>query len=134
MRPFNLKVGSPLSKGGVAAAVAIVLIFARPAYAGNAKLGQTAFTQCQMCHTNAKGGPNGVGPDLWGVVGRKAGTLPGFYYSVAVRTSHITWTNDKLKAWIMAPYKLIPGNRMAFAGVSDPKQAENIVAYLDTLK
>jgi len=104
------------------------------ANAGDAKKGQQDFTTCQMCHTAVKGGPNGIGPNLYGVAGRKAASLPGFYYSVALKNSHITWTNDKLKTWIMGPYRLVPGNRMAFVGVSDPKTADDIVAYLDTLK
>lgn len=118
----------------IAFVACLALAFGGSAEAGDAKHGQQAFGTCQACHTNIKGGPNSVGPNLWGVVGRKAASMPGFYYSVALKSSHITWTNDKLKAWIMAPYKLVPGNRMAFVGVSDPKTADDIVAYLDTLK
>jgi cytochrome c len=103
-------------------------------HAGDAKKGKDAFSACQVCHAVVKGGPNGLGPNLFGVVGRKAASLSGFYYSAALKSSKISWTDDKLKAWITSPYKLVPGNRMAFAGVSDPKKADDIVAYLDTLK
>ena len=102
--------------------------------AADAKKGQIAFAACQACHAVNKGGGNGIGPDLFGVVGRKAASLPGFYYSPALKSANIVWTNDKLRAWVMAPSKVVPGTRMVFAGVSDPNRATDIVAYLDTLK
>ena len=103
-------------------------------HAGDANKGKQAFSVCQACHTVIKGGPNGLGPNLFGVAGRKAASLPGFYYSAALKNSNITWTNDKLKAWITSPYKLVPGNRMAFAGISDPNKVDDVVTYLDSLK
>jgi len=115
-------------------AAACLAVIVGTAHAGDVKNGQQAFTTCRMCHTAIKGGPNGVGPNLWGVAGRKAASLPGFYYSAALKGSHITWTNDKLKVWIMGPQKLVPGNRMAFAGVRNAKTADDIVAYLASLK
>jgi len=118
----------------VTVAVMALAAVAGTADAGDAAKGKQAFSPCQVCHTVVKGGPNGLGPNLFGVVGRRAASLPGFYYSVALRNSKITWTNDKLKAWITSPFKLVPGNRMAFPGVSDPKKADDIVAYLNTLK
>ena len=121
-----------------AIAVVVIATFAagaaQGAAAADAKKGQQDFAVCQTCHNIAKGGGNGIGPNLFGVVGRKAASLPGFYYSAALKSSKITWTNDKLKAWVMAPAKLVPGTRMTFAGVSDPAKADDIVAYLDTLK
>jgi cytochrome c len=102
--------------------------------AGDAKKGQDEFARCAICHTTTKGGGNGVGPNLFGVVGRKAAGAPNFYYSQAVRGSGITWTPDKLDAWIKSPSALIPGNRMAFAGVADAGQRADIIAYLSTLK
>ncbi len=118
-------------RGGAAL---LVLATCSAAHAGDANKGKAAFGPCQVCHTVTKGGPNGLGPNLAGIVGRKAASLPGFYYSAALKSSKITWTNDKLKAWITSPYKLVPGNRMAFAGISDPRKADDVVAYLDTLK
>ena len=102
--------------------------------AGDAGRGKTAFSTCQVCHSNVKGGPSGLGPNLYGVAGRKAASIPGFYYSTALKSSNITWTNDKLTAWITSPPKLVPGNRMAFSGIGDPAKVADIVAYLDTLK
>jgi cytochrome c2 len=111
-----------------------LLALTSSATAGDAKKGQQAFAICQTCHTVEKGGSNGIGPDLFGIAGRKAASLPGFYYSPALKSSKIVWTNDKLKAWVTAPSKLVPGTRMAFAGIRDPARAADIVAYLDSLK
>ncbi len=116
------------------AASLIVCSLAGPALAGDPAKGKQDFVVCQTCHTIIKGGGNGLGPNLFGVVGRKAASLPGFYYSVALKNSKITWTSDKLKAWITNPQKLVPGNRMTFPGVSDPAKADDIVAYLTSLR
>jgi cytochrome c len=121
-------------KGALVSAIAAFAFTQAAQAAGDVSRGKTAFSTCQVCHTNTKGGPNGLGPNLFGVVGRKAASLPGFYYSPALKSSGITWTNDKLTAWIANPYKTVPGNRMAFPGISDPAKVADIVAYLDTLK
>jgi cytochrome c len=113
---------------------AIILSVSVAHAAGDAKKGQEDFARCAICHTTAKGGGNGVGPDLFGIVGRKAASEPNFYYSQALKGSGITWTPDKLDAWIKSPPALVPGNRMAFAGIADAGQRADIVAYLATLK
>lgn len=117
-----------------AALIALSVCVAAAHAGGDAKKGKDAFGACRVCHTVVKGGPNGLGPNLFGVAGRKAASLPGFYYSMALKRSNITWTNDKLRAWVMAPSKLVPGNRMAFAGISEPGKADDVVAYLASLK
>ena len=101
---------------------------------GDATKGKTYFTRCAICHSNASGAPNRIGPNLFGVVGRKAGAIPGFFYSPAMKKSGITWTEDKLEAYIAKPQTIVPGNRMAFAGVADHQQVDDLVAYLETLK
>lgn len=101
---------------------------------GDAAKGKTYFTRCAICHSNASGAPNRIGPNLFGVVGRKAGAIPGFFYSPAMKKSGITWTEDKLEAYIAKPQTIVPGNRMAFAGVADHQQVDDLVAYLETLK
>lgn len=104
-----------------------------PALAGgDAAHGAEVFQRCAMCHNADKGGGNGVGPNLFGVVGRKAASLPDFYYSAALKASHITWSEDKLKAWVAGTAKLVPGTRMAFAGLRDPKDVADLIAYLKT--
>jgi cytochrome c len=118
-----------------AAAVCAVLGFASAATAaGDAANGKDIFSRCSACHTVIKGGPDGIGPDLFGIVGRKAASRPNFSYSPALKNSGIIWTPDKLDAWIASPAKLVPGNRMAFGGIADAKQRADLVAYLATLK
>ena len=104
------------------------------AHAGDAANGKVVFQRCAICHRVDKGGGNGLGPNLFGVVGRKAGTVAGFSYSAAMKNSGIVWTTDKLTAYVAHPAQLVPGNRMAFAGVTDPGQQADVVAYLATLK
>jgi len=104
------------------------------AKAANAKAGQEIFSRCTACHTVQKGGPNGLGPNLFGVVGRKAGSKPDFGYSAAMKGAGFTWTPQKLDAYIAHPAEVVPGNHMAFAGIPDPKQRADVVAYLGTLK
>jgi len=113
---------------------AALLVASTPAMAADANNGKALFARCAACHVVAKGGGNGLGPNLFGVVGRKAASLPSFSYSSALRSSGITWTNDKLTAWITSPARLVPGTRMAFGGISNPAQVADVVAYLNTLK
>ena len=104
------------------------------AVAGDANSGKTIFGRCAICHTVQKGGANGLGPNLFGVVGRKAATAPNFVFSAALKSSGITWTPDKLKAWVSGPARVVPGTKMAFAGIANPTQVDDVVAYLATLK
>jgi cytochrome c len=114
-----------------AAALALLTTSTQAADAGN---GKSVFARCAICHSVKKGGANGLGPNLFGVVGRKSAMAPGFMYSGAMKNSGITWTADKLKAWIKAPARLVPGTKMAFGGISNSKQVDDVVAYLATLK
>jgi cytochrome c len=102
--------------------------------AGNATNGASVFERCAICHSNTKGGPNKIGPNLFGIVGRKAGTYPGFSYSSAMTKSGIVWTDAKLDAYIASPQTVVPGNKMPFAGITNNNQRADLVAYLDTLK
>jgi cytochrome c len=119
---------------GALAALFLVGAITPATAAGDPAKGKTLFVRCAICHSNAKGAPNRIGPNLFGVVGRKAASMQGFFYSGALKQSAIVWTPDKLKAWITNPAKLVPGNRMPFAGVADPGQVDDLVAYLATLK
>ena len=96
--------------------------------------GKAIFQRCTICHRDAKDVGNGLGPNLFGIVGRKAGTIADFPYSPAMKNSGITWTTDKLNAYIEHPAAMVPGNRMAFAGIGDAGQRADVVAYLATLK
>lgn len=113
---------------------AMLAFAAAPAAAANASNGATLFSQCAICHSAAKGAPNKIGPNLFGVVGRKAGTYTGFSYSAAMKNANFVWTTAKLDAYLASPAKVVPGNKMPFAGVSDPQKRADLVAYLATLK
>jgi cytochrome c len=107
---------------------------AMPAAAADAANGASIFNRCAICHSNEKGAPNKIGPNLFGIVGRKAGTTAGFSYSAAMKSSGILWTNAKLDAYIESPSTVVPGNNMAFSGISIAGQRADLVAYLATLK
>ncbi|HWY17043.1 MAG TPA: cytochrome c family protein [Rhizomicrobium sp.] len=102
--------------------------------AGNAATGAALFNRCALCHSATKGGGNKIGPNLFGVVRRKAGTYPGFSYSAAMKKSGIVWTPAKLDAYLAAPQEIVPGNSMPFAGIANAPQRADVVAYLVTLK
>jgi cytochrome c len=111
-----------------------LVIAAGAAEAGDAAKGKTVFQRCAICHRAEKDAGNGLGPNLFGIVGRKAGTAANFSYSAGMKNSGITWSEDKLEAYIEHPAAVVPGNRMAFAGISDAGQRADVVAYLATLK
>jgi cytochrome c len=102
--------------------------------AGDAKAGAQVFKKCAQCHTNEKGGGNGLGPNLFGVFGRKSASLPDFQYSSALKASGIVWTEANLTKWVTKPGAMVPGTKMMFAGLSSKSQQANVVAYLATLK
>ncbi len=91
--------------------------------------GQKAFQACAACHSTVAGA-NGVGPSLAGIVGRKAGSLPGFNFSRAMKASGITWDEANLDAYIANPQQKVPGNHMPYAGMSDAQQRAALVAFL----
>ncbi|MEE4454903.1 c-type cytochrome [Novosphingobium resinovorum] len=95
--------------------------------------GKTAFAACAACHGTAPGVKK-VGPTLFGIVGRKAGTAPGLKASPALANSGKVWTPDQLDAFITAPRKAVPGNRMPYPGMANPEQRKALIAYLATLR
>lgn len=99
---------------------------------GDPVKGKAVFGQCAMCHS-ATAGKNGVGPSLFGVVGRTAGTVPGFSYSAAMKAAG-PWTAEKLDAYVTAPQKIVPGTAMPYAGLKDATKRADLIAYLKTLK
>jgi cytochrome c len=117
-----------------AIAAAALLALGLPAHAADSDLELAFNDHCRECHSFLKD-DNRLGPSLYGVVGRKAGTEPGFSYSMSVKGSGITWTPANLDKWIADPDALIPGNDMSppFTGVADPKTRQQIIAFLKTL-
>jgi cytochrome c len=100
------------------------------AYAADAAKGATIFKRCAMCHTDTKGGGNGLGPNLFGVVGRKAASAPGFMYSGALKKAGITWTPANLDKWLTRPAQMVPGTKMMFAGLPNAAERADVIAYL----
>jgi cytochrome c len=95
--------------------------------------GQATAKQCQACHTLEKGGPNRVGPNLWGIVDRPRASEAGFNYSSAMKAKGGKWTYDELNKFLTSPRNYIPGTAMGFAGLSRETQRADVIAYLRTL-
>ena len=106
---------------------------AAPASAQDAAAGQRVFNQCRACHTIDAGGRNGVGPNLHGIVGRRAGSIEGFRYSANMRElagSGLTWTEDKLREYITNPKAVVPSGSMSFPGIRNEQQLNDLLAFL----
>lgn len=107
------------------------------AEAGNAEAGQRVFNQCRACHTINEGGRSGVGPNLWGIVGRRAGAVEGFRYSSNMRelaVGGLTWTDDRLRAYIQNPKSVVPQGSMSYVGLRNDTQLNDLMAYLAAQK
>jgi len=119
----------------LAIAAAALAATASSAFAADAARGKVTFmSQCSGCHTVIANTRDSMGPNLFGVVGRQAGSKRGFTYSDAMKTSGITWDEAKLKAFITDPSGVIDGTNMFFTGIHNGTQADDVVAYLATLK
>ncbi len=117
------------------ASAAVVMMASPPkTVTGDVLAGAKIFQRCAMCHTDDQGAGNRIGPNLFDVVGRKAASLSNFSYSSALKSSGITWTDDKLKEWVSGPQKVVPGTRMTFPGLSNQTQVNDLIAYLNTKK
>jgi len=123
-------------EGGGEAAPAAVPI-AQLLASADANAGATVFKKCQSCHSGEKGGPNKVGPDLWGVVDRPVASHEGFSYSAGMKefskdgSEH--WTFDNLNHFLTAPKAFVKGTAMGFAGLKNDTERANLIAYLRTL-
>lgn len=93
-----------------------------------------AQRQCASCHTMNEGGRQGVGPNLWGIVGAKHAHIDGFNYSPALRAmADKPWTYEELNAWLHNPRAYAPGNRMSYAGLANTQQRADLIAYLRSI-
>jgi cytochrome c len=99
----------------------------------NADSGATIAKKCAACHTFEKGGPNKIGPDLWGVLGRDIASVPDFSYSSALSEKEGAWDYEKINQFITSPRKWAPGTKMTFAGLSKAQDRADLLLYLRTL-
>ena len=101
-----------------------------PARAADLQAGEKVFQKCMQCHRIGLGATNFYGPVLNGLIGRKAGTSPGFKYSPALESSDIVWSAQALTKYLRQPQHEIPGVAMTFAGLKDQADIDNVIAYI----
>ncbi|WP_426436833.1 cytochrome c-550 CycA [Bradyrhizobium genosp. P] len=115
-----------------ALAVVTSLAFASSALAQDVAAGKTSFNKCLACHAIGEGAKNKVGPELNGLDGRHSGSAPDYNYSDANKNSGITWNKDQFLEYIKDPKAKIPGTKMAFVGIKNEAEANNIWAYISS--
>jgi cytochrome c len=113
----------------LAAVLALLTGTAASAEDGDAARGEQLYARCAACHALAY---DRVGPRHCGVLGRRAGTVPGFDYSPAMKRSKLVWTKENLNRFLADPPGVVPGTTMTYAGVNDAKDRADLVAYLGT--
>lgn len=127
------KMGYPIAgvavegEGGAAAEQPIEAFLAKADPAKGAQI----FNKCAACHTVTKGGPNGLGPNLWDVLGEPVGQGKGFAFSDALSKKGGTWNWDNLSQWLSSPRAFAAGTKMTFAGLSNPQERADVIAYLN---
>jgi cytochrome c len=116
----------------------IALLFAQPlagaAPVGNPKSGALLFQRCASCHAVGPFASGGYGPQLNGIVGRRAASTKDYKYSDAMKKSGLTWDEKTLTAYLRAPHDVVPGTSMRFWGIKDEQQLADVMAYLKTFK
>ena len=111
-----------------------MLVFTMSARAQDAAAGDKVFkSQCTICHS-AQAGKNMIGPSLFGIAGRAAGSVAGFNYSDGNKNSGLTWDQATLDRFLTSPRATVPGTKMAYAGVKNDQQRRDLIAYLATLR
>lgn len=116
--------GAQAGNGGAAVKAALT---------GDAEAGRAEFARCRSCHKAGPSARSGFGPQLTGIVGRRAGAATDYRYSAAMKNSGVVWTAPVLAAFLKAPQQVVPGNNMRFWGISDDQRIANLLAYLRTL-
>ena len=112
-------------------AAAIFAGLSTSAHAQDAAAGEKVFTVCRACHQIGPNAKIAVGPVLNGVVGRKAGTYPGFAYSDSNKNSGLTWTPEELNTYLENPQKVVPHTKMVFPGLKSEQQRKDVIAFLE---
>jgi cytochrome c len=113
------------------AAALMSIIAGGTALGADADHGKELFVACVACHTEK---PDGIGPNLKGVYGRKSAALDDFRYSNPMKRANLVWDAENLRAYLIDPQAKVKGNRMPYGGVSNPQEADDLVAYLATYK
>jgi cytochrome c len=111
--------------------VALLVALPAGAQAQNADDGKVVFNKCRACHQIGPGAKNLVGPELNGLIGRKAGSVAGFNYSEANKNSGITWDQATFREYIKNPKAKIPNTKMVFPGLTDEKDINDLLAFLE---
>jgi cytochrome c len=114
-------------EGGAEAEQPIEVFLAK----ADAAHGQQVFNKCMACHNAEKGGPNQLGPNLWGVLGEPIGQGRGFAFSDALAKKGGTWNWDNLSQWLTSPRTFAPGTKMTFAGLSNPQDRADVIEFLN---
>ena len=131
---YEIAVQEKPAAGEAPAAAAPAVPIAQLLASADPKRGEVAAKKCQACHTFEKGGPNRVGPNLYGVVGDHRGEgRGGFNFSAAMKAKGGEWTFDDLNAFIKSPKGFVPGTAMGFAGITKDSERADVIAYLNTL-
>jgi len=108
-------------------AVMLAALPVRPVAAADVEHGKQVFLACAACHT---GKPDAIGPNLKGVFGRGSGALEGYRYSAAMQRASLVWDEVNLREYLANPQAKVKGNRMPYAGLKDPRDVDDVIAYL----
>ena len=97
---------------------------------GDLERGRKLYLQCRACHSLKEKEPHKIGPNLFKIIGSKAGSMKGYNYSDALSKSEIVWTIENLDLWLEKPFEIIPGNKMVFSGMSKQEDRNDLIAYV----
>lgn len=101
---------------------------------GDAAKGEKVFKKCKACHTIEQGGKNKIGPNLFGIVGKKSASVEEYKYSKAMKNADLTWDEATLSEYLKKPKAFVKGTKMSFAGLKKEKDRDNLIAYLKTFQ
>ena len=119
--------GAAAAGGGAAAEVPIATLM----QTADVAAGEQVFAKCAACHTINQGGANGIGPNLWGTMGKPVAGHAGFAYSDALKAVGGSWDFEQMSAWLTSPRRFADGTKMSFAGLSSGEDRANLIAYLN---